>query len=334
MTKIENATTYPKRFFGLHMTEGCAQYNDVDSAYMIFINNETIKTMGPTFEGKPVFVGHKDDVTPETPVDGHVVKSFFNQADGKHWVEFIVTSDLGIDAIKNEWKLSNAYHIDNRAGGGRWHGIDYDSEIMAGTYEHLAIVPDPRYSESVILTPDEFREYNLKKEAETKILSNSINKRGVSMFNFFKKEKVENSIDLESLSVMLPKSKKEVEISKLINEADEKACNEDAPEYAVEHMLVRLEDGEELPLSELLNRYNEMCNAKKNEDVKEDEVIEEKKENEVVVEEEVENKDEEEKEKHMNSLKNAEDDFLSGISNTIDLGMDKVARGLKRYGSK
>lgn len=328
MTKIQNASQFPKRFYGLHMAEGCAYYVHDDN--MIFVNNENLKKMDKTYEGKPVFVGHRDEVAPDIEPDGHVIKSFYNKADGKHWVEFLVTSDDGLDAIENKkFRLSNAYHVLRKGLGGRWHGIDYASEILEGEYDHLALVPDPRYDESVILTPSQFQEYNDKKEADLKMLNNSINKTGVkSMFNFFKKEKVENSIDLESMSVVLPKSKKEVDISRLINEADEKACNEDMPEYAVEHMLVKLDD-EEVSVAELVNRYKNMMHKEEEKEENEEEVKEEEKKENL----EEDKKEEEKKEINKNSILNAEDSFLSGVTN-IDLSMDKVARGKTRYGSK
>ncbi len=150
--------------------------------------------------------------------DGYVVRSFYNATDGKHWAEFIVVSDKGHDAIRNGWKLSNAYIPKEMRGGGQWHGVDFAKEVVRGEYEHLAIVPNPRYSESIILTPEQFKAYNHEKELELKRLSNSKGEK--SMFNFFKKQKVENATDLESMSVTLPKSGKEVELSKMINEYD------------------------------------------------------------------------------------------------------------------
>ena len=93
---------------------------------------------------------------------------------------------------------------------------------MDGEYDHLALVPDPRYAESVILTPEQFKQYNFDKETQLKKLSNSKSETGVieGMFNFFKKTKIENS-DLESMSVKLPKSGREVELTKLINDMDQ-----------------------------------------------------------------------------------------------------------------
>lgn len=349
MTDIKNASQYPKRFYGLHFAEGCAQYREDDSNTLtIFVGEKTMRDMDKTFEGKPVFVFHKENVSPESVpnADGYVVKSFYNPADGKHWCEFIVVSDNGHDAIRQGYRLSNAYKIVSSGAGGRWHGIDYSQEVLSGEYDHLALVNDPRYAESIILTPDEFKDYNEKKESNLKTLSNSINKGAKTMLNLFKREKVETpDLDLEGMSVVLPKSKKEIGFVKLINQADEKAMNEGKPEYAVEHMLVKTNDGE-MTVEELLNKYNESCemvkklNEKKEDEEedekklnKEEEEKEDKKENE---EEKEEEKEEEEKlennDDHFDVLKNAEDEsHLPVVS--YDLSFDQVARGKSRYGS-
>lgn len=376
MKKIKNASQFPKRYYGLHMVEGCAEYKTQDSTpFKIFVGEDAIKNMDSTFEGKPVYVDHVDEVNVEDieQADGYVVKSFFNKTDGKHWAEFIVTTDKGHDAISNGWALSNAYEITQENMGGKWHGMDYDKEVLAGVYEHLAIVQDPRYKESIILTPEEFKAYNEKKEGELLKLSNS-NKQGVismGKFSFFKKQKVENSVDLESTIVVLPRTKREVELSVLINEADKE-----------EEVMNELEiDGEKVPMNELEEMYRN-SKKKKNEETEvvvkkenEDDKEEEKKENDmdaeagkggvhVDVDSHKENEEDKEEDKKENSEDSDEDDKKENedddeeeeeepmrnsenyriIMNAdkkieekclvIELGSDKVARGMSRYGSQ
>lgn len=226
--KVANAKSLPQVFYGLHMVEGVAEYKEPQTnnglPYRIFVGESCIKNMDASFQGRPVYVGHVDDVNMDKlqeEADGFVVRSFFNKADGKHWVEFMVISDKAKEAIRNGWKLSNAYIPKKFSGGGLWHGVEYAKEVEEGEYEHLALVPNPRYEESIILTPEEFRNYNQEKEVELKKLSNSITKGAKSMFNFFKKTKVENDADFESMSVVLPKSKKEMSISDILFAIDE-----------------------------------------------------------------------------------------------------------------
>lgn len=344
--KITNASQKPRRYFGLHMTEGVAEYRELGKTpERIFIGENTIKNMDPTFEGCPVYVQHVDSVNLEniqTEADGYVVRSFFNAADGKHWCEFVVVSDKGHEAIAKKWKLSNAYIPKEMVGGGLWHGVEYSKEVKIGEYEHLAIVPNPRYEESVIMSPEEFKAYNGQKEEELKRLTNS--KKGEKgMLKFFKREKVENSADLEAMVVTLPKSKVEMSITQLVNEMDEIMENEDEPVMANGEHKVKVGE-EEMTVNQLVEKYNGMCAEKKNmgdeeakkkaldlaahedEEMKknEDEPVEEKKENQ-------EEKEEKKENSHFETLKNAPK-AVNGF-NRIETSDEKVARGKKKYGS-
>lgn len=221
----------PLIFYGLHMAPGVAEYREPgQKPFRVLINEEVIREMGKTFPGCPVFVNHiEGDVDyaelRKNPPDGYVMESFFNRADGKHWTKFIVTTPKAVEAIAMKWRLSNAYVVKNsRAGMGQWHGVDYDKEVTAGEYEHLAIVKTPRYGESMILSPEEFKQYNEQKEAELLRLANS-NDEGDSQMKFWKKQKVEKlenatAADIEAICLELPKTKKEVTIGDLIKNAD------------------------------------------------------------------------------------------------------------------
>src|ERR1700677_5104651 len=56
-----------KIFYGIHFYPGVAQYQDDPSQepYRVFLNEDTLRAMDPTFAGKPIFVEHVDDVTPD-----------------------------------------------------------------------------------------------------------------------------------------------------------------------------------------------------------------------------------------------------------------------------
>lgn len=227
--------------YGLHFYPGVAQYQEEGKEpYRVFLNEDTLRSMDPTFAGRPVFVLHVNEVETDLnelrkEADGWVIESFYNPSDGKHWVKFVVVSEKGERAIAQGMKLSNCYLPKTFGPGGTWNGIDYDRSITQGEYEHLAIVPNPRYEESVIMNPEEFKKYNEDNFNELKKLSNQKDKEPEMKFNFFKRTKVENSIDLESMSVMLPRSKREISLEKLINDADEPMDEKMAhPEHKVE----------------------------------------------------------------------------------------------------
>lgn len=368
----EMAKTLPKVYYGLHFYPGVAEYREPGKEpYRIFVGEDTIKNMGPTFQGRPVYVEHVDEVNLENlhnEADGYVMESFFNKADGKHWVKFIVVSDRGHEAIRMGWKLSNAYIPKEFAGGGLCNGVEYTREVTKGEYEHLAIVRVPRYEESTILTPDQFKEYNTRKELELSRLTNSKGEK--SMLNFFKKAKVENSADLEATVVVLPKSKKEMTITQLVNEMD---AIHNMHGYASEDHMVKVGENE-MSVKELVKKHSDCMNeleALKNpkkenegdEEKKENADDEEKKENgdddveakkklkeleahedkEIAAkkgnegeDEKKENEDDKKEEKevkknHFTSLKNA---HHNQQPKTVDLSEDKVARGKARYGSK
>ena len=170
-------------YVGLHFQPGVAEYSDkpgMDGKPLrIYIDEVTAKRMDPTFSGCPVFVNHKDGITKadENKVAGWVQRSFYNRFDGNHWVEFVVTSDEGKQAIKNGYRLSNCYKNLKRGKPGVWHGVSYDEQIMGGEYEHLALVKSPRYDESIILNSKEFKEYNSIKENQLFKLANSKDNR-------------------------------------------------------------------------------------------------------------------------------------------------------------
>lgn len=219
---VKNASEMPKRYYGLHFYPGVAEYSEPGAkSYRIMLNEATLRQMDDTFTGCPVYVKHKDEVdlkNIQTEADGFVVKSFYNELDGKHWCEFIIVSDKGHQAIRNGWKLSNAYIPEAFGPGGLWNGVEYQKEVTRGKFEHLAIVPDPRYQDANVLTPAEFQAYTDNLRLELKKVANSA-KRGQPMFEFFKKTKVE-STDISETVVKLPKSGKEVTIAQLINAAD------------------------------------------------------------------------------------------------------------------
>lgn len=335
-----NMRILPQIYYGLHMCEGVAEYREKDKSFRVLILENAIKSMDATFPGRPLYVHHVDEVDLENitaEADGYVVESFFNKADGKHWSKFIVVTDQGLEAIKKGWKLSNAYHIRDKGEGGRWHGVDYQFEVTRGEYEHLAIVPNPRYGESIILTPEQFKTYNANKEAELLKLANSKDKepKGVlSMFKFFKKEKVENSADLENIVVELPKSKKSDTIANLLNSYDGMLMEEREVDVG----------GEKMSVNALINKYNAM-KAKNEEDEKKKKEDEDKAKNEA---EEKKKKEEEEKknknsaddlakkteQENFDKLKNAPENGGVGKQERVgETANAQIARGQSRYGS-
>lgn len=368
-------------FYGLHMVKGVAEYPEKEAAsgeaYRVLISENTAKQMDTTFPGKPMYVEHVAEVvTKDIKKEsvGYVVESFFNKPDGNHWCKFIVTDQAGLTAIQQGYVLSNCYIGKGFGPSGEWHAVPYAKEVTTAEYEHLAITQKPRYKESVILTPEEFKKYNEEKEAELVRLSNSIQKTKNDnpkkqetrpmKFNFFKKEKMENSADLEQMSVMLPKSKKEVTIERLINSMDEAEMNSSEPKLANGDDKVKVGD-QEMTVNELSEKYNSMCKAKNSEDeekkknseaeeAKKKKEEEEKAKNAAADPEKEKNSDEAKKKEEEEKAKNAEEEkkksdekaqnsaHFERLANAhakvasapaTDFSWDQAARGKSKYGS-
>jgi hypothetical protein len=359
-----------KIFYGMHFYPGVAEYSEEGKdPFRIFINENTIRKMNPTFAGRPVFVEHVDEVDESLDelrgqADGWVVESFYNSADGKTWVKFIVVSERGLRAIKNGFRLSNTYIPETFGPGGLWNGVQYVKEVTGGYHEHMAIVRNPRYEESQILTPDEFKTYNEGKELELKRLANSKDERGASKMkglNLFKRTKVENSADLEGMSVTLPKSGVEKTITQLVNEADAAEAIKGKPQMAnaedefmvgeqkmtvaalaaklaeCESELAKLKQAGDkvVDVETMDNEEDEGEDSVENE---EDEVDEEAEKAKAAASEKKKNEadkiaaDKAAKEAHFKKLKNARETASDEVA-PVELMQDQVARGKTRYGS-
>lgn len=246
----------------MHFYPGVAEYQEPGKdPYRVFLNEDTIRSMDPSFAGRPIFVEHVDSVNEDVgelrkEADGWVSESFFNAADGKHWVKFIVVTEKALRAIENGMRLSNAYLPTTFGAGGLWNGVSYAREVTGGEYEHLAIVGNPRYEESVILTPEQFKQYNEDKVVELKRLSNSKDPKGEKKmaFKLFKRTKVENSADMEGMCVVLPKSQKEMTLTQLVEEHD-KIVNMHG--YANGDHLVKVGENE-MSVNDLVKKHMEM----------------------------------------------------------------------------
>lgn len=251
-------------FYGMHFYPGLAEYQEPDgSSFRIFINEDTIRKMGPTFSGRPIFVEHVEEVDQDLgelrkEADGWVIESFFNAADGKTWAKFIVVSERGLTAIRQGYRLSNAYIPKGFGTGGLWNGVTYQKEVLDGEFEHLAIVQNPRYEESVIMTPEQFKAYCEEKTGDLKRLSNSKEQKETEemKLNIFKRTKVENATDLDGLMVELPKTKKEMPLVKIVNDYDA-ILNMNG--YANGDHMVKVGEKDEMSVNDLVKKHMAMC---------------------------------------------------------------------------
>ncbi len=343
--KFQNSSKEPQVYYGRHISAGVCGYLQET----ILITDDTLKKMDTTFAGKPVYVDHQSVDLPnlQTQADGYVSESFYLKEDGSHWAKFIAVSDKAHEAIKNGYRLSNAYKPIAFGVGGTWHNVSYDREIVEGEYNHLALVKNPRYEESIILTPEQFKQYKEEKAKQLEQMVNSKeNPEGEKKmkWNLFKKDKTPAD-DLQNSIVKLEDGT-EMELQTILNavakkneedkaKADEEKKKEEEKKNDEELMKKEIKVGEKsMSVEDLVKEYQQMC--KKNE-----ETDEEKKKKE---EEEKKKKDEEEKnkknaleeeEKRKQELLNAGNDiFKNDVKVVADTSERQLARGAEKYGSK
>lgn len=172
---IENSKNFPKRYFARHIKEGLVHYLENGEDRLYLVTNDALIKMNASFEGKPIYIRHVEEVDLEKMKEqavGYVVKSFYNEFDGAWWAE-IIADDEAQGYIEKGWAVSNAYLPTELGSSGESHDIHYEKEVKNGVYEHLAIVNNPRYEEAVIMTPEEFKEFNEGRKTELEKLKNS-----------------------------------------------------------------------------------------------------------------------------------------------------------------
>lgn len=338
MSEKNNAKDYPKFYYARHMKEGVAGYGNEN----INLSDDTIKKMMRSFEGKPVYIQHDDreeqeriETLKETAI-GYVTDSFYNELDGWFWCKFMIIDDEGHEAINAKgWTVSNAYLPTQEREGGTRHNIPYDREITDGYFTHLAIVPNPRYEDAMIFTPDAYKKYQDEKRQQSNELKNSNEEMKGLKMNFFKmkKERV-STVDADTFVEIqnADGGMMEVKVEDMIKAVEERT-NQEAEEKEKVNMddMVELSNGEKMTVAELVNKYQNMCmveDEKSNEDDSEDDEMENQTD-----EDEKENQDDEEDKEKQNNLKemqNAHKGF-QGQPTPPFLKMDALALGKSKY---
>lgn len=344
-----NANQFPKAFYCRHMQPGICGYGDEK----VLVDTDAMKRMiGNDVIGKPVYILHNEAPNDERlkklqeEAAGYITDSFYNELDGWAWFEILAISDSAHQAIAQGWKVSNAYIPTEWAPGGTKNNVAFQREIKNGVFTHLAIVPDPRYEDADIMTPEKFKAYQESKRRQLLELQNakSDQPKGTPMFKFFKNERKEVSasaidadtmVELEDGSTVSVKEMQNAMKKNEAESAEDKAKREEAEKknfketeaQEMENAMVDC-DGEKMPLKELVNRFKAMkknaaeAEEKKNADDKAKKDAEEKA-----------NAEEKEKQNaRFAELQNANNRAAETVT-VIEMSIDKVARGKAAYGS-
>lgn len=146
-----------KRYRTLFIEPGLVEYSDENQRETVLVQRKALEKMRPSFLGKPVFNFIHRDTDPEEAFDmanneeedqacgiisevGYDAESGYDFADLMIWD---LETQENID--KNGFNVSCAYIPTDTGPGGIHNSIKFDSEVLDGEYQHLAIVEDPRY---------------------------------------------------------------------------------------------------------------------------------------------------------------------------------------------
>lgn len=151
------AKVVPTKF----LTPGLVSYKDQRGGKVELLRKETIDEALASIEGNPVTIGHIeiDDATNLDFSNGRVTNPRFNAADGWFWCDSVVETDQARQRINSGEYPSCGYEVLSYGPGGVWQNMRYDREITAIRFNHMAIVPKPRYTDSTFrlnaITPTE-----------------------------------------------------------------------------------------------------------------------------------------------------------------------------------
>ena len=339
----KNASQMPKIFYCKHMMPGIVGYENEN----ILVDADAMKQSAPSMVGKPIYVQHqKVDLANLHEADGFVVECFYNELDGWLWAKMLIISDEGQKVVANGWSVSNAYVPVEWSESGQHLNVDYDRKIRNYEFTHLAIVPNPRYEEAKIFTPEEYKAYQAKKKQELDELQNSKPIKSENGIMFFRNNKQEikagdTILDTDFTEITNADGSKEI-----VSVGDLKKAKEEANKLAKENAKKNEKmvdddeevevDGEKVNMGELKKCYT---NMKKNSEKKNEETPEAKKAREELENAEAEEKkkaEEKAKEEEKENAKRFQEFLNAGGKNTskpknVETQMDKLKRGQDRY---
>lgn len=132
-----------------YIEPGLISYKDHRGGGLELLRRETIERAMNSAIGNPLTVNHVW-ITPENRAaeeNGHIREWYFNPGDGWFYVRGAVTTPRAKQLIRVK-KPSNGYAVTSWGPGGVYNGIRYDREITGIQFNHLAIVEQPRYTDS------------------------------------------------------------------------------------------------------------------------------------------------------------------------------------------
>ncbi len=152
----------PKRYRIFHVSPGLVQYESAGQEHLVLVKKDILDVMNSSFIGKPVFnENHKmidasdafdiNSGNKEELADGVVHAAGYDDWSGRYWVDAMIWDAETQKNIDDGYGVSNAYVVNKAGPGGEYNSVPYDEEVLDAEYHHLAVVKNPRYSDTQII---------------------------------------------------------------------------------------------------------------------------------------------------------------------------------------
>lgn len=150
-----------RHFVSRFIEDGLVSYGD---AGVLKVTKEALDKFSQTLVGCPVIIKHQEvnDGNADALRSGVISDVYFNADDGWYYCAGVIWDKEALQKIEEGWSVSCCYNMTDSTGdSGEWHNMHYDDELLNGVFEHLAIVPNPRYEEATILLNSKEKEYDM-----------------------------------------------------------------------------------------------------------------------------------------------------------------------------
>ena len=315
----------PVRYRAQYMEPGVISYEDIGDG-KVFVSRDALDRMRRSFVGCPVVNAvHQDlsaeeafgqrDNDPESWADGIVVDVGHDAQTGWDYADMIIwDEDTQRNIDRNGFSVSCAYIPTTVGSGGVWHGIEYDEEIVNGEYTHMAIVDSPRYEGATIYLNSKGE----RKEMRFKLFSSKQDDGGTAPVakQNSAAEADEQTLNMDEAYVETEDGEK-IPVAELISAYKERANTSDEPAMLNADDEVDVGEGEMVKVSELLSAYQNV-NAEPPQDDAAEPAVDEAKQRENAT-------------KVRKAVANADPE---GEAPNISTREDRVAQGQLRYGKK
>ena len=278
ITQNLTAKSYKTRF----LEAGVVNYPEQNQ--MVYISPNNLPIIAQKFKGCKIVIEHKEvsEEQAQQEIVGYVSNIYME--DGWAWADFTVHSQEAIDAINQGFSTSCAYSAVMKKEGGIKNAVQYDDEVIDiredDVITHIALVPNPRYDDSIIL------ENSINNKIKNKVMS------------IFKSKTESKELSIEN-KIYKHSDGEETPVSEMISYFTNAVAEEKANKCKYANSDDKIDvNGEDMTVGELADFFKK-SKKKNEEDKKENEEMkeEDKKENEDKEEDKKENEDKEEDKK-------------------------------------